>query len=176
MPQEVARLSNELTQTAAGRPVTEPEKTYVGTVEIASEQVPNPDSRITLTDDPDPLGMPRVKIEWRLTEQESASIRATADLLAREMGQRLRGRVHLQIGDGPPWEFSRWSNHPMGGTRMNPDPKVGVVDTDCKVHGVDGLYVASSSVFPVAGCSNPTQTIVALAVRLSDHLKGVLRS
>jgi choline dehydrogenase-like flavoprotein len=92
------------------------------------------------------------------------------------MGKRLRGRVHLAIGDGPPWDHSRWSNHPMGGTRMNPDPKVGVVDTDCKVHGVDGLYVASSSLFPVAGCSNPTQTIVALAVRLSDHLKGVLRS
>jgi choline dehydrogenase-like flavoprotein len=176
LPKEIARLSYELMQTGAGRPVTEPEKTYVGTVEIASEQVPNPESRITLGDELDPLGMPRVKIDWRLTDQEPASIRATADLLAREMGKRLRGRVHLVIGDGPPWDHSRWSNHPMGGTRMNPDPKIGVVDTDCKVHGVDGLYVASSSLFPVAGCSNPTQTIVALAVRLSDHLKGVLRS
>ncbi|TNF76395.1 MAG: GMC family oxidoreductase [Acidobacteria bacterium] len=176
LPREIARLSYELMQTGAGRPVTEPEKTYVGTVEIASEQVPNPESRITLGDELDPLGMPRVKIDWRLTDQEPASILATADLLAREMGKRLRGRVYLAIGDGPPWDHSRWSNHPMGGTRMNPDPKVGVVDTDCKIHGVDGLYVASSSIFPVAGCSNPTQTIVALAVRLSDHLKGVLRS
>ena len=176
LPKEIARLSYELMQTGAGRPVAEPEKTYVGTVEIASEQVPNPESRITLGDELDPLGMPRIKIDWRLTDQEPASIQATADLLAREMGRRLRGRVRLVIGDGPPWEHSRWSNHPMGGTRMNPDPQVGVVDTDCKVHGVDGLYVASSSVFPVSGCSNPTQTIVALAVRLSDHLKGVLRS
>lgn len=176
IPQEVARLSYEVTQTAAGQPVKEPSKTYVGVVEIASEQVPNPDSRITLSEELDPLGMPRVKIDWRLTEQEPASIRGTADLLAREMGQRLRGRVNLVIGEGPPWEHSRWSNHPMGSTRMHPDPQLGVVDTDCKVHGVDGLYVASSSVFPVAGCSNPTQTIVALAVRLSDHLKGVLRS
>jgi choline dehydrogenase-like flavoprotein len=59
----------------------------------------------------------------------------------------------------------------MGTTRMHPDPKQGVVDADCRVHGVSNLYVAGSSVFPTGGYSNPTLTIVALALRLADHLR-----
>ena len=59
----------------------------------------------------------------------------------------------------------------MGTTRMHPDPAQGVVDADCRVHGVANLFVAGSSVFPTAGCANPTLTIVALAVRLADHIK-----
>jgi choline dehydrogenase-like flavoprotein len=62
----------------------------------------------------------------------------------------------------------------MGTTRMNGDPKLGVVDTDCKVHGVDNLFVAGSSVFPTSGAANPTYTILALALRLSEHLRGKL--
>jgi choline dehydrogenase-like flavoprotein len=58
----------------------------------------------------------------------------------------------------------------MGTTRMSDDPRTGVVDADCKVHGVEGLYIAGSSVFPTGGYMNPTLTIVALALRLSDHL------
>jgi choline dehydrogenase-like flavoprotein len=59
----------------------------------------------------------------------------------------------------------------MGTTRMHVDPKRGVVDPDCRVHGVANLYVAGSSVFPTSGYANPTFTIVALALRLADHLK-----
>jgi choline dehydrogenase-like flavoprotein len=62
----------------------------------------------------------------------------------------------------------------MGTTRMATDPKHGVVDADLRVHGVDNLYVASSSVFPTVGYSNPTLTIVALALRLADHLKTLV--
>ena len=63
----------------------------------------------------------------------------------------------------------------MGTTRMHTDPKRGVVDTDCKVHGIDNLYVAGSSVFPAVGYSNPTLTILALTLRLADHLASRLR-
>ncbi len=63
------------------------------------------------------------------------------------------------------------SHHHMGGARMHDDARQGVVDADCKVHGVEGLFVASSAVFPTGGFSNPTLTIVALAIRLADHLK-----
>jgi choline dehydrogenase-like flavoprotein len=58
----------------------------------------------------------------------------------------------------------------MGTTRMSDDPKHGVVDRNCQVHSVHNLYVAGSSVFPTGGYMNPTLTIVALALRLSDHL------
>jgi choline dehydrogenase-like flavoprotein len=63
---------------------------------------------------------------------------------------------------------SSW--HHMGTTRMHSDPKRGVVDGNCRVHGVSNLYIAGSSVFPTSGHANPTLTIVALALRLGDHL------
>ena len=62
----------------------------------------------------------------------------------------------------------------MGTTRMGTDPRTSVVDPDCRVHGVDNLFVAGSSVFPTSGYANPTATIAALAVRLADHLKARL--
>ena len=64
--------------------------------------------------------------------------------------------------------------HHIGTTRMHVDPKQGVVDPDCRVHGLSNLYVAGSSVFPTSGYANPTLTIVALALRLADHLKARL--
>ena len=59
----------------------------------------------------------------------------------------------------------------MGTTRMSADPALGVTNADCRVHSLDNLYVAGSSVFPTFGFTNPTLTIVALATRLADHLK-----
>jgi choline dehydrogenase-like flavoprotein len=63
----------------------------------------------------------------------------------------------------------------MGTTRMHDDPRHGVVDRHCRVHGVSNLYVAGSSTFPSVGYANPTLTIVALAIRLADHVKLLLR-
>jgi choline dehydrogenase-like flavoprotein len=63
------------------------------------------------------------------------------------------------------------SRHHLGTTRMSDDPKTGVVDANCRVHGVANLYVAGSSVFPTSGYANPTLTIVALALRLGDELR-----
>jgi choline dehydrogenase-like flavoprotein len=62
----------------------------------------------------------------------------------------------------------------MGTTRMSDDAGKGVVDSDCRVHGIANLYVASSSVFPTSGFANPTLTILALAVRLADHIKSTV--
>jgi choline dehydrogenase-like flavoprotein len=63
----------------------------------------------------------------------------------------------------------------MGTTRMHADPARGVVDPNCRLHGAENLYVAGSSVFPTVGNANPTLTIIALAIRLADHLKTTLR-
>lgn len=65
---------------------------------------------------------------------------------------------------------------PSGTTRMASEPGSGVADTDCQMHGVRGLYGAGSSTLPVAGYANPTLTIVALALRLADHLVKTGRS
>jgi choline dehydrogenase-like flavoprotein len=64
--------------------------------------------------------------------------------------------------------FGNW--HHIGTTRMHDSPTEGVVDVNGRVHGVDNLYIAGSSVFTTSGCSNPTLTLVALALRLGDHL------
>ena len=66
--------------------------------------------------------------------------------------------------------------HHMGTTRMDQDPKQGVVDANCKLHGIASLFVAGPAVYPTGGAVNPTLTLVAMALRLSDHLKNnVLR-
>jgi choline dehydrogenase-like flavoprotein len=147
---------------------------------LRSEQAPNPDSRVTLTDDRDTLGLRRSRLDWRLTDLDKRSIRALTEALGAEFARLGIGRVRLAdwlLADDDSW-LSRMGhgNHHMGTTRMAADPRQGVVDADCRVHHVDNLYVAGSSVFATGGCANPTLTIVALALRLADHLKTRLAS
>ena len=136
------------------------------------EQAPNPASRVRLIEQRDALGMPRVQLEWRLSGLDKRSIRRAHELLARELGRAGLGRLQLMLSE----DEHRWppelggGRHHMGTTRMHRDPARGVVDPDCRVHGVGNLYVAGSSVFPTVGAANPTLTIVALALRLADHL------
>jgi choline dehydrogenase-like flavoprotein len=67
----------------------------------------------------------------------------------------------------------RDASHHIGTARMSRDPRDGVVDEQCAVHGVGNLFVAGSAVFPTSGHANPTLTIVALAIRLAGHLRAV---
>jgi len=60
--------------------------------------------------------------------------------------------------------------HHIGTTRMHDNPRFGVVDGQCRVHGVGNLFVAGSSVFPVSASTSPTVTIVQLSLRLADYL------
>lgn len=138
----------------------------------ACEQIPNPDSRVTLSDEVDALGMQRIRLDWRLTEQDRRSYVTHVRSLAMEFGAQNLGRMIMNIEDDGKWtpEVSGGSHH-MGTTRMSDDPRLGVVDRNCRVHGIDNLYVAGSSVFPTSGSANPTLTIVALALRLAQHLK-----
>ena len=138
--------------------------------------VPNPDSRVTLGDDRDPLGIPRVRLDWRLTSLDRHSVRRSLEVLGSEVGRAGLGRVRVMLDDNDgPWpEDLAGGWHHMGTTRMADDPRRGVVDRNCRVHGIRNLYIAGSSVFPTAGSGTPTLTIVALALRLADHLKGLL--
>lgn len=143
-------------------------------IEYWAEPRPNPDSRVRLTSERDALGQPRVALEWRLTEQDLNNARKVLHLLATELGRSNLGRLRID----PEICSDKWvssmlegSYHHMGTTRMHKDPKHGVVDPNCRVHGLSNLYVAGSSVFPTAGHANPTLTIVALALRLADHIK-----
>jgi choline dehydrogenase-like flavoprotein len=138
----------------------------------ACEQVPNPSSRVSLSSERDALGLQKIRLDWRLTEQDRRSLVHHFYSLALEFGALGMGRLRMNIVDDGQWpENIRGGNHHMGTTRMSDSPKSGVVDRHCKVHGIDNLYVSGSSVFPTSGIANPTLTVVALALRLAEHIK-----
>jgi len=168
---EVMALATEALQLAEGHPDPKEGFDYLGTLDMAIEQVPDPENRVTLTAERDALGMPRPAVRWSIGEQVTASLEATAETFARRLGAELRGRAQLLTARDALWQRARPSNHHMGTTRMATAPDRGVVDTDCRVHGMDNLWIAGSSVFPSSGCSNPTLTLIALALRLADHLR-----
>jgi choline dehydrogenase-like flavoprotein len=142
----------------------------------ACELPPNPDSRITLTNDRDALGMRRVRVDWRLGSGFANSFMRAHELLGQELGRNGLGRLRVRPRGSAldPMEYYENGYHHMGATRMHADPRQGVVDADGRVHGIANLYVAGSSVFPTYGCGTPTLTIVSLALRLADHLKSAL--
>ncbi len=145
---------------------------FVGRLFARGEQVPNKNSRVTLRDDRDRLGLRKVKLDWRLSELDAWSIRRSMEEFARQFGGTGIGRVRIRMDDPAEWPPTRGGDHHLGTTRMAASPMDGVVDADCKVHRLDNLFVAGSSVFPTSGFANPTFTITALALRLADHLKA----
>jgi len=142
------------------------------------EQAPDPASRVTLSEETDALGVPRADLHWTLSEQDKRSIRVINEAVGQELGRIGLGRVQLMRwlrADDASWpDFLTGGWHHMGTLRMAERPENGVVDENCRVHGVDNLHVASSAVFSTGSCANPTLTIVALSLRLSDHLKGIV--
>lgn len=143
--------------------------------QVIVEPLPDRDSRITLSPThTDALGMRRVRVDWRLGDQVRHTFDRTLAIIADELRQSGVATVDLDAPiEGGSWPSSfekegTW--HHMGTTRMHESPQQGVVDADCRVHGIDNLYIAGSSVFPTAGANFPTITIAALALRLSERL------
>jgi choline dehydrogenase-like flavoprotein len=148
--------------------------------QIIAEPEPIPDSRVTLSPvHKDRLGIPRVCVDWQLSDLVRRTFDRTLAIIANE----LRYGGVAQVDLDPPIEGGKWPStlekegtwHHMGTTRMHDSPKEGVVDRNCKVHGISNLYIAGSSVFPTAGANFPTITIAALTLRLSEHVMSVLR-
>lgn len=152
---------------------------------VRAEQSPNPESRVTLSRRTDPLGVPRLALDWRTTALDVASVAALVRTLDEELGRLGLGRVEPAEWLSDPaggWRTDPLiSAHPIGGyhhmgtTRMSDDPKCGVTDAFGRVHGVENLFVVGSSVFPTSGWANPTLTIAALALRTSERLSQVLQ-
>jgi choline dehydrogenase-like flavoprotein len=148
---------------------------------IGLEQAPNPDSRVTLGERVDALGQRVARLDWRLGKAEIETARRFVETVVGEM-ERL-GLASVDVGafslSDDPEDLSGVVvdiGHHMGTTRMATDPARGVVDANCTVHGVQNLHVASCSVFPTSGVSNPTFTMLALSVRLADHLALALKA
>jgi choline dehydrogenase-like flavoprotein len=144
-----------------------------------SEMAPDPDSRISLSDVRDQLGMRRTRIDWRIGDLERRTASEYIRAIASEFGRLGAGSYDLKqaaiLDDERAWvRMATDNSHHMGTTRMHDSDKLGVVDSNCQVHGVDNLYIGSSAVFPSSGSSYPTLTILALCIRVADRLKDLL--
>lgn len=135
------------------------------------EQAPNPESRVVLSDRKDALGSRVADLDWRILDLDVESFAKGQAEIGRELAAMGWGRIEEEeITRDLVEERVEGHYHHIGTTRMGDTPATGVVDRNCKVFGVDNLYVAGSSVFPTAGYSGPTMMIVALSLRLADHL------
>ncbi len=151
-----------------------PHKLDCLSIHVMTEQVPDPESRIVLSESRDPLGMPRAKATWKISEVDRHNILRIGQLLRDELPKAglpapvmADWIVENRPQDAPLVDMA----HATGATRMSNDPKTGVVDANCQVHDVENLYIAGASVFPTSGHANPTLMITSLALRLADHLK-----
>jgi choline dehydrogenase-like flavoprotein len=139
------------------------------------ELLPDPERRLTLSNQRDALGMPRLNLAMTITDDDFTRFRLTLAELGRQLLAGKTGMLRLSYSTRGEWlKAMDWGNHHLGTTRMHDDPKQSVVDADSKVHGVGNLYVAGSSIFPTYGSSNPTMNLVALTLRLGDHLRKVM--
>ncbi len=151
------------------------------TLGVGMELLPDPDRRLTLSAERDGLGMPRPSLNVTISDADFLLYRKVLRELGRQLLAARLGMLKLNYRDHDGWmrgmtrdRQAWWGNHHLGTTRMSADPKNGVVDGDSRVHGVENLFVAGSSVFPTYGSSNPTMNLLALTLRLADHLKTVL--
>jgi choline dehydrogenase-like flavoprotein len=139
-----------------------------------SEQEPSPDSRVVLTDETDRFGLPRVAIDLRFTEGDVQSVIGSHQVLDSALRASAAGRLEYWHPEDqlPDRVLAQASDgfHQVGTTRMGQNRKNSVVDKNLKVHDVDNLYLASSSVFPTTGQANSTFLATALAIRLAHHL------
>jgi choline dehydrogenase-like flavoprotein len=150
---------------------------------VRAEQAPNADSRLSLTPDRDRWGRRRAQLRWEVLPLDWDSIVRSAQLMGQELAA-LGAAVDISASLAEPWPgeprgpygsvLHTWGCHHMGTTRMHRNPELGVVNPDCRVHGLSNLFVAGSSVFPTSSFANPTITLVALTLRLADHLKDLL--
>ncbi len=141
-------------------------------LDFHSEQQPNPDSRVTLITARDALGTPMIRIDWRYTPWDVETVRIALRVIKEELEKTGCGTLIWNENslDDEIMRFGAYGGHHIGTARMSADPKDGVVDANCTVHGVNNLHVASTAVMPTSSQANPTLTLVALSVRLGRYL------
>jgi len=154
-------------------------KANLYSIDFYAEQQPDPASRVMLDGGAhDALGMPRLRIDWRYTAGDVDTVKRAVALLAAEFARTGVGRLEYEPQEVEA-EMTRdgaLGGHHIGTARMGSDPRDSVVDVNCRVHGVGNLFVASSATFPTSGQANPTLTLVALSLRLAEHLRSLLQA
>ncbi|NJL48225.1 MAG: hypothetical protein HC929_13015 [Leptolyngbyaceae cyanobacterium SM2_5_2] len=153
-----------------------PQKFGCFDLQHVTEQAPDPNNRLVLSDDRDAFGYRRLAIHWRYNDIDRRSAKRAMTIFAEEFAQAGLGSMRFELDHGTPMIWNPSLHHMMGTTRMHESPTQGVVDANCRVHGVANLFIASSSVFPTGGYANTTLTILALALRVADQVEDMLAS
>lgn len=141
---------------------------------ISWECVPNPDSRVVLLDEVDRIGMRKIGLDWRFHELDMRTLKRSVEVLISELSRLGVGRSWTEVLRDDyeiPMTVGQGKHHACT-TRMSDDPATGVVDADCRVHGMSNLYINGCATFATGGYTFPTFTIGAMAIRLADHLKA----
>lgn len=140
---------------------------------VRSEMAPRASNRVQLGRQRDPLGLRRMKLSLEYGPDDLATVRKSTQAVMRHLSFLKLGRAQFVNADPLSWTpDTSGACHHMGTTRMSDNPKEGVVDSQCRVHGLQNLVVAGASVFPTGGFANPTMTLVALALRTADAIKA----
>lgn len=157
-----------------------------GEVFITAEHLPNRESQIVLASETDSLGLPRVRMDWRISDADRRTLREAGLEFGRYLIRAKLGRLKINpainVGSEPLRDWTRLASapgaagHQMGGTRMSRSAADGVVDRDCRVWGTKNLFVAGAAVFRTSSQATPTLTITQFALRLADHLHEALRT
>lgn len=141
------------------------------------EMAPDPDNRVELSDRTDVFGVRLPRVRHRCGDLDRRSVVVLHRMLGREVEATGWGRLQSDLTEeSDPWPIAYDASHHMGATRMGVDPATSVVNSDCRLHSTDTVCIAGASVFPTSGCANPTYTLVALALRLGDHLNQGLHT
>ena len=143
-------------------------------VDLNAEQEPNPDSRITLGDARDDNGMRRIRIDWRTTEGDHRRLAAGLRVMAAAFADSHTARLNFSDRDyaAAAARLVPIGGHHIGTARMAEAPQAGVCDANCELFETRGVYIAEAAAFSTSGFANPTLTLIALALRLADHLKA----
>jgi len=170
--------SSELIEIASIREYARATGCRTFSVRVQLELEPLPESRVTLSERRDVFDQPKVKLDWRLSEIPKKTMRFGTERLAAELARLGAARLHVfewLATDAANWlDYSNVGHHHMGTTRMSDDPRTGVVDRNGTVHGLSNLHATGTSVFSCGGFQNPTLTVIALSIRLADHLRAAL--
>ena len=154
----------------------EPQQGTETEVYVIIQQACNLESRVTLSEKKDGLGLKQLALDWQLSALDKHTLRTAALEVASTIARRELGRMQVApfVLDKNATIPVSYMSHHMCTTRMSDSPTQGVVDRNCRVFGIENLFIGGSSVFASSGVSNPTYTIVQLALRLGDHINQIM--
>jgi choline dehydrogenase-like flavoprotein len=138
------------------------------------EQIPFRDNRVTLTDEIDALGCPRAKIHYEFSKDDIASVKRVQEILGEALTETGLGTYDPPKESAEVIRQQTGIHHMMGTTRMSEDPKEGVVDRDCRIHGFRNIFIAGSATFATGSYANPTLTNIALSLRISEKVQTLM--